>query len=260
MELIKYREINELLQKLLFQIRAILEEKFVGLYIGGSLSSNSFDPETSDIDCYIVTIGILPKQLIQKIEELHQEFYLSNLAFSSKIEASYVPQEDLLNFNPKATRPYFNEGYFCFGQYGSNYLIELKVLRENGITLVGPDIKNLIKEISAQNLRLAIQNNLQEYWKNTLKDFSKFGRSDYQVFAILTLCRTLYSLETGKIASKKEAARWAIQKLEANWKSLIEQACAWKPGQEIDKLDETKRFVSYVINRNNSYNSAKIIK
>ena len=248
MKLIKQREVNEFLLKFLFQVRTILEEKFVGLYIGGSLATDSFEAETSDIDCYVVTEGVLSENLIKKIEEFHQRFYLGDLPFSSKIEASYIPKDDLLNFDPEDERPYFNEGQFHLGAYGNNYLIELCVLRESGVTLSGPDIKNLVKEISVKNLRLAIRDNLHEYWESALKDSSKFRRSDYQVFAILTMCRSLYSLDSGKIASKKEAAQWAVQNLEAKWKHLIEQARDWKPGQEIDKLNETGRFVSYVIN------------
>ena len=62
-------------------------------------------------------------------------------------------------------RPYFNEGRYYLGHYGYNYLIELFVLREKGISIAGPDIKCLIKEISTQSLKAAIQKNLHEYWE-----------------------------------------------------------------------------------------------
>jgi hypothetical protein len=94
---------------------------------------------------------------------------------------------------------------------------------------------------------------LHEYWEINLIDFSKFKRSDYQVFAILTMCRTLYSLETGKITSKIEAAQWTMQRLDTNWKSLIELAVTWDPSQEINRLEETQNFVRYVLNKNSDY-------
>jgi len=249
----EYREINELLQQLLLQIKSILTDEFVGMYIGGSVASNGFHCETSDIDCYIITTNMLPNDMINKIEEMHKKFYSSKLQYAKKIEASYIPQKTLFNFDPNGLRPYFNEGSFYQGQYGSNYLIELHVLRENGITILGQDIKNLIKEISTQDLRVAILKNLYEYWEIALSDFAKFRRSDYQVFAILTMCRTLYSLETGRITSKTEAAQWAIQQLDAGWKNLIELAITWKPDQEINKLEETQQFVRYVLNKSHGY-------
>lgn len=249
----KHKEINELLQQLLPQVKSILADKFVGMYIGGSLSSDSFQYETSDIDCYIITTSKLSKSMLKNIEKMHKQLYSSNLKYAQKIEASYIPQEDLFHFNPSGMRPYFNEGCYYLGEYGNNYIIELHVLREKGISISGPDIKKLIKKISTQDLMLAIQKNLHEYWYSTLRDLSKFKRSDYQVFAILTMCRTLYSLENGTITSKMEAAQWALQILGNRWKNLIEQAISWSPGQEINQLDETQQFVKYTINKSHDY-------
>jgi hypothetical protein len=243
----KHKKINALLQKLTSQLQVILEDQFLGLYIGGSLATNSFHDETSDIECYIFTTGSLPESRILKIEQMHKQLYSSKHRYAKKLEVSYIPQQDLFNFDPNDKRPYFNEGCFYLGQYGSNYLIELRLLREKGITIVGPDIKNLIKAISTQDLILAIQKNLHEYWEVALDDFSKFKRSDYQVFAILTMCRTLYSLETGDITSKAEAARWAMQRVDTQWIDIIKQALAWEPDKSIQPSEEAQRFVKYVL-------------
>lgn len=247
------QEINVLLRQLLLQIQSILANEFVGMYVGGSLSGNSFNMATSDIDCYIITTKVLSENMVRKIEEMHTQFYSSKLKYAKKIEASYIPQNDLIDFDPQGVRPYFNEGCYYLAHYGNNYLIELFVLREKGISIAGPDIKCLIKEISTQSLKAAIQKNLHEYWATNLIDVSKFKRSDYQVFAILTMCRTLYSLKTGKIASKIDAAQWAMQHLDAKWKNLIELAIAWEPSQEINKLEESQHFVRYVLNKSGDY-------
>ena len=245
-----YSEINDLLQLLLLQIQSILTDKFIGMYIGGSLASNSFNCETSDVDCYIITTKTLSKSLIDKIEEMHKQLYLNKHPYTKRIEVSYIPRDDLLNFDPNGTRPYFNEGCFYQGQYGSNYEIELHVLRGKGITIIGPDIKQLTKDISPQHLKKAILKNLFEYWEANLNDDLKFSRSDYQVFAVLTMCRTLYSLETGNIASKMQAAQWVIDTFDTHWKELIEQALTWKPNNELNMLEETQQFVRYVLDMN----------
>ncbi|MBA2657334.1 MAG: GNAT family N-acetyltransferase [Tatlockia sp.] len=249
----KYKEINNLLRQLLLQIQSILINEFIGLYIGGSLAGDAFNSETSDIDCYIVTAKALSKNQVNKIKEMHKKFYLSKLEYAKKIEASYIPLKDLLDFDPSGMRPYFNEGGFYMGHYGSNYLIELHVLREKGFAVSGPDINCLIKEISTQKLKTAIKKNLHEYWYINLNDFPKFKRSDYQAFAILTMCRTLYSLETSKIVSKIEAAEWAIQQLDKKWKNLIELAVTWRPSQVINRLEETQSFIRYVLNKSHDY-------
>ena len=67
------------------------------------------------------------------------------------------------------------------------------------------------------------------------------------------MCRTLYSLETGKITSKIEAALWAMQQLDTKWKNLIELAIASEPSQEINRLEETQNFVRHVLNKSRDY-------
>lgn len=151
-------DINVLLNQVLSQIQTILLDKFVGMYIGGSIANNSFDYKTSDIDCYIVTTSTLPENMIIMIETIHKMYYSSQLPYAKRIEVSYIPRNDLLDFNPRNVRPYFNEGNFYLAPYGSNFIIELFMLREKGITIVGPIITDLIKEISSQESRFAAGN------------------------------------------------------------------------------------------------------
>lgn len=244
--LIKNTEINDLLLQLFQKIQSILQEEFVGMYIGGSIANNCFNLVSSDIDCYVITSNILSESIVHKIEEMHKQFYASKIPYAKKIEVSYIPQNDLLNFDPRGTRPYFNEGNFYMGGYGSNFIIELFMLREKGMCLAGPDIKNFIKKITNQDLQETVKKNLKEYWEPSLQNLEKYQRSDYQVFAILTMCRTLYTLEMHNIVSKVEAAQWTIHKLGPNWKLLIEQAL--NLNSDLDKPEEARDFVKYVIN------------
>lgn len=248
-KLFPYAEINELLDLLLIEIKSILKNTFVGMYIGGSLANNSFNKQTSDIDVYIVIERALTKSLLKKITDFHQKFYLRKLSFAKKIEVSYLAKSDLTKFFPNNVRPYFNEGQFYLAEYGNNFLIELFLLREKGIAWYGPTIKSLIKKISPQQLKVAILKNLAEYWCIMLNDNAKLSGSDYQVFAILTMCRTLYSLETNKITSKVHAAQWAMERVSPDFKNLIEQALIWRPRKKLNKLTETQRFIKYVLNR-----------
>jgi hypothetical protein len=48
----------------------------------------------------------------------------------------------------------------------------------------------------------------------------------HQAFVVLTLCRLLYTLETGAVASKPAAASWAVGALGERWAGLIKRACA----------------------------------
>lgn len=245
--------INILLQQLLLKIQTVLSCQLVGLYIGGSIATNSFNNETSDIDCYVITEHALSKNIIQHIEAMHKAFYLSEIVYARKVEVSYIPKASLVNFNPQDRRPYFNEGNFYLAPYGNNFIIELYVLREKGISVFGPNIKLLTKEITVSDLRLAIHRNLIDYWQPMLANLEKLQRDDYQVFGILTMCRILYTLETNLIASKKEAAQWAVKNLNRTWKELIEKALCWQAPQQFNQLEATQQFISYVLNKSKQH-------
>lgn len=240
-------EVKDLLQEILKKLQSSLLGRLIGLYVGGSIANNSFNSNTSDIDCYIITTEPLSESSISQIEAIHHELYLSHIPFAKKIEASYIAQNDLWNFNPQNKRPYFNEGKLYLAPYGNNFIIELSLLRAKGIVISGPAIKDLIKAISHEELQLAIKKNLDEYWQVMLTDLVKLNRSDYQVFAVFTMCRTLYSLETGSITSKEKAAQWVINKHNTAWSDLIAKAIAWEPGLVLNKLKETQQFIEYVL-------------
>jgi hypothetical protein len=43
------------------------------------------------------------------------------------------------------------------------------------------------------------------------------------------MCRILYTLETGEVASKRAALEWAVHKASPAWHDLIHQAIADRP-------------------------------
>ena len=76
-------------------------------------------------------------------------------------------------------------------------------IKESGLIIHCPDPKTFVPNINSKLLRQAIQgkfNQIKERPEKYLKEnWSK-------VYVILTYCRILYTLKTGKIKSKKQAA------------------------------------------------------
>ncbi len=68
-------EIEILIKQLASQIQPILNNKLVGIYLGGSVANGSFYPETSDIDCYVILSTSLSQQETETIEAMHQCFF-----------------------------------------------------------------------------------------------------------------------------------------------------------------------------------------
>lgn len=230
----QYAEVNEILSLLLSNITKILGNELVGMYLYGSLSSGDFDLESSDIDFLVVTTSSLSNKTIGELEAMHLRLWQSGKKWASKLEGSYIPRRDIRRHDPRgAPCPTVNEQKFYLDKRGSDWIIQRHIIREQGIILAGPDPKTLIDPVTPKDLRRAVKGVLNEWWFPMLEDPSwlrKHG-SEYHAFAILTMCRALYTLENGALVSKLTAASWVQSKLDEHWRQVIEQAIqAAKPG------------------------------
>lgn len=246
---IPYRELNALLHQLLEGVRAVLGHQFVGLYIHGSLASGDFDPQRSDIDFLVVTATELPDEMLTALEAMHARLTASGLRWVTRLEGSYIPQQALRRYDPAHARhPALRvDGSFDVDHHGSDWVIQSHVLREQGIAVAGPAPQTLIDPVQPDDLRRAALGILQEWWLPQLDDPSRLQSSEYQAYAILTMCRVLYTLLHGRVVPKPVAARWAQGELGQRWAALIERALAWRQDAPLDALDETLEFIRHTL-------------
>ena len=244
-----YPEINAILNLLLADAQAILGNHLIGMYLHGSLAYGGFNPETSDIDFLVVTDGYLPSGTYSALKDMHARLFLSRLAWSQKLEGAYLPKELLRRHNPiSAPTPWLGvDGHFALETPGSDWIIQRWILRAHGLVIAGPPLAGLIDPVSAEALRQAVRANLREWWSPPFPSPKRFQSGAYQAYAILTMCRSLYVLEHGRVASKPEAARWAMQVLGDPWHSLISAALAWRPGMEFNRWEETLEFIRFTL-------------
>jgi len=66
------------------------------------------------------------------------------------------------------------------------------------------------------------------------------------------MCRALYTLEKGEIASKKTSATWAQSKFRQK-SPLIERALAWKEGVNMDSVDATTDLIRFTIEKSRDF-------
>ncbi|MFH1523651.1 MAG: aminoglycoside adenylyltransferase domain-containing protein [Chloroflexota bacterium] len=245
-----YTEVNAILNVLLPDVQEILGDQFVGLYLHGSLAYGDFDPQTSDIDFLVVTESNLAAEIFANLREMHAQLFNSGLAWSQKIEGAYTPKDILRRHDTThSPLPWLGvDGHFALERLGSDWTIQRWILRERGVVVTGPPPKPMIDPVSAEDLRNAVHTNLCDWWTPPLPSSERFQNDDYQVYAILTMCRSLYVLESGRIASKPEAAKWAMGVLGYPWHELITLAATWRPGIKFDKLDEMMEFIFYTLN------------
>jgi hypothetical protein len=190
----------------------------------------------------------LPSALIPTLAALHTRIIDSGLSWATKLEGTYFPQQVLRRYAPSdALYPSVNEARFYMGGHGSDWVIQSHILREQGIVLAGPAPRSLIDPVAPDDLRRAMRELLRGWWAPMLHDSVRLRSNEYQAYAILTMCRALYTLETGAIASKPVAARWAQAALGERRSAPIERALAWRPGMPLDMLDETLDFIQYTL-------------
>ena len=245
-----YPEVNEVLHLLLSKVKEILADQFTGMYLYGSLSSGDFDPETSDIDFLVITTDVLAENKISELESMHQRIWNSGLKWASHLEGAYIPMDLIRQHDSKGVKcPTFNEGKFYVAPLGSDWIIQRHVVRELGVVVEGPDPRTLIDFVSTEDIRYAVKGILEEWWFPMLENptWLRDHGSAYHAFAILSMCRALYAWEYGIIISKPVAAKWAKQKLEANWSLVIDRALfAQKPHPaDSELLNEAIGLIRY---------------
>jgi len=245
-------DVNEVLNLLLTNVKEILKDQFVGMYLYGSLSSGDFNPETSDVDFLVVTTDSLSEETIAELKAMHNRTWATSLKRAGKLEGAYVPKELIRKHDPHGTPcPTVNEGKFYVAELGSDWIIQRHIVRECGVIVEGPDPRTLISFIGPNEIRDAVMGILHEWWFPMLDDPTWLGKheSNYHGYTVITMCRALHALEHGTIASKPVAIEWAKDELGVQWHTLIEQAVASQYGKHSDFLDETLAFIRFTMEK-----------
>ena len=244
-----YAEVNAAVHHLLAHLQAVLPEQLVGLYLGGSLALGDFNPHRSDIDFVAVTVDHLAPDLLVALEAVHTRLWATGPAWARKLDGSYVPQPVVRRWTPEHPPcPFVEHDSFIVTQQGSA-VIQRHILHQCGVVVAGPSPQLLLDPVDADDLRRALRDMLERGWRPLLDDPAWVQQPHKQPFAILTLCRTLYTLEHGVVASKPVAARWCQQALGTPWTAVIAWALAWPQDRELNQLAATLSLIHYTLDR-----------
>lgn len=248
-----YEEVNRLLSFMLAHIQAILGDQLVGMYLYGSLSLGDFDPASSDVDFWVVTEGELPEETVERLREMHATIAASELPYAQRLEGSYIPRAALRRYAPdNARHPTIGVDWpFQVALHGAPSIIERHIVRTRGVVVYGPAPDTLIDPVAIDQIQLQVRELLNSFWRERLDDRAFFHSREYQAFAVLTMCRALYTLREGVVASKPQAAAWA-QEACPDWKPMIEQALIWRSDHTAsteDEVTETLAFVREALDR-----------
>ncbi len=254
-----YPDVNVAVSGFLLGARDILGDHFRAMYLSGSLALGDFDAERSDIDFVVVTDSDLPDDLLLALRAMHDRFNASASPWATEVEVAYIPQNALRRYDPaRARHPHIERGageILDMDQLGSDWIIQRFILREYGVVIAGPNPRTLIAPVSSRDLHQSVVTLMNNWWGPMREDPAPLHRHTigYQSYAVLTMCRILYTLDTGTVVSKPVAARWARGIADGRWDTLIGYALAWRKDVQTvpsdDDVHETLALIQYTHER-----------
>ncbi len=250
MPITPYADINGLLDDMLAQMQSVLKQKLVGIYLFGSLVWGDFDRGSSDIDLLVATAADIDDQEFSNLHQMQLDIVDKYPYWNGRIEIAYLSTAALQTFKSHPSKiAIISPGEpFHFKEAGKDWLVNWYMVQEQGRTLFGPAPTTLIDPISEQEFIQTVKEHVAG-WAEWIYD-SRARPS--QAYAILTMCRALYTCRHGVQVSKRKAAEWVAREL-PEWSELIANALLWRAAWRDDTVDhaatfpETLRFVQFVV-------------
>jgi hypothetical protein len=215
-------QVTALLRDLATRLPVLLRGNLVGIYLYGSLTQAAFDPERSDIDCIAVTKRALSDAQFKRLRAWLTLAAKSN-SWTMRLQASFLIRDRVLTVNSPSCLYQF--GRLKRSRSDGNPIIWMNIL-QSGEVLFGPRPESFVLPITREVLFRALEREVGYLRKEIIENPHSKWRdvAFYRAYAVLTLCRILYSFSTGAVVSKPRAAKWAISHLPVEWSVIIRQA------------------------------------
>jgi Aminoglycoside adenylyltransferase, C-terminal domain len=248
-------ELNAVLGELVASAKAVLREHFVAAYLQGSFGVGDWDVD-SDVD-FLIAVDDLPEAVVPALQAMHARLYRLDSHWAQHLEGSYFPKALLRHSDPARTPLLFLDNTadtLVWSDHDSTLVVRWGT-REHGIALAGPDARELIDPIAADDLRQEVRDDMRDWAARIFAGRYRIDNRWAQAFAVLSYCRMLHTLETGRIHSKPASAAWAFGALDPRWAGLIQRALADRsdPSTKVRlpadpaNVDETLALIRYAL-------------
>ena len=206
------------------EIRGVLGDDLVGLYVYGSSVSGGFDAGVSDIDLVAVTSTEVEALDLAGLGRMHGAFVGRYPEWNDRLEIVYIGRATLESFRTSSgslavISP--GEPFHVRDEHVADWLQNWYLLRATGVCLYGPGAAEIVPPITWTEFVAATVRYADE-----MRSRSRLGAAGgVLAYTILTLCRALNTIRTGTLGSKQEAAAWARERM-PRWAPLIDAALA----------------------------------
>jgi predicted nucleotidyltransferase len=224
MRITNFDDINHLLEELVLQLKTILTDNCLGVYLYGSLVWGDFNYNSSDIDILVIVQNDISPNEFSELDKLHNLIAQEFPFWNDRLEIAYIAKDTLQNIKSKSGKvAIISPGEkFNIKDTGTDWLINCYLLQNMSKILFGPKPELIIEPITKEEFLQSVKQQALEWrdWISHTKDSTA-----YQYYAVITICRAFYVLRNGEQTSKIVAAKWVAQNY-PQWKNLIEQAIA----------------------------------
>jgi hypothetical protein len=219
-----YDELNRLLVELTARAREILGDSCVGVYLQGSFALGDADL-FSDCDFLVPVYRPITPEQEAALRELHAEIPTRPGFWTKHLEGSYPVLPELRSLEGLGRGWLYIDHGWRDMQWSTHCNTEVVrwTLREYGVTLAGPDPRELVEVVPPEALRERMRKDVV----TLLPDLATWVSIELawgQRYAVTTLCRIMYTLTTARVCSKKAALLWAIDELDPQWSGLCRRA------------------------------------
>jgi streptomycin 3"-adenylyltransferase len=207
-----------------------LAERLIGIYLHGSLAMGCFNPYHSDLDLLVITDSRMPVATKRRTVE----FLLGCSNQPHPIEISFLASAQLrpwqyptpfdLHYSEMWRATYTHElaagtwqAWNDTQQRDPDLAAHITIINARGIRLMGAPIASTFPSAPDDDYRASLAGDIHDSLESIATD---------PVYAILNCCRTYAYVRDGRVLSKEEGGRWAVDALPAAFGDTITAAWA----------------------------------
>ena len=218
-------------------LTAAVADELVGLYAYGSAVSGEFDAGVSDIDLVAVTARDAANLDLDALDRVHRTFLADHPDWNDRLEVVYIGAATLRDFRTAgADLAVVSPGEpFHLSGPVRDWLQNWYLVRETGIALAGRAAADVVPEISENEYETAVAAYAGWLAAQDLDALSPGALA----YVVLSECRALATVWTGRHCSKQEGAAW-IASREPRRAALIEAALACRLSRDAFGFDDAE--------------------